>query len=191
VNDDDLIDEVAKEMTAVPETPLLADRVMAQLYGTMVRRRRPMVLAPLGVMVTAALAIWAAGSRLTVEDQGTGVEERRPLASPASAISAARQGGRDAHPAAALPFKAAPPFKWTDARDAAERPVEVSATGPAPPIPVLPALAASDPIVITALETGPTPVVPLAIGTMEATPLSVEPLEIADLRRNTPAGDGL
>jgi hypothetical protein len=185
VNDDDLIDEVAKEMTAVPETPLLADRVMAQLYGTMVRRRRPMVLAPLGVMVTAALAIWAAGSRLTVEDRGTRVEERRPSASPASANSAARQGGRDAHPAAALPLKG------TNARDAAERPIEVSATGPAPPIPVLPALAASDPIVITALETGPTRVVPLAIGTMEATPLSVEPLEIADLRRSTSAGDGL
>lgn len=170
MNADELIDDVAREMTAVSARPALRTRVLAGIGGAAQEPPRGWVLpVAAGSVITAiALAWFLVPSRPALVDPPV-VARQAPMvvSEPASAQPAAIQITR-ATPAPPGPAAATAgvAFTWD--------------TAPPADLPGLPPLAGPPPIVIEPITWDEVTIAPVTVGLIEVKALVVEPLASAD-----------
>lgn len=168
----DLIDEVAKAMTAVDARPALRTRVMAEIDdASRTAHRGWMVPAAAGAAVAVvALAWFLMPSSPRVEQQAPTVVQQVPVTGtpaeapelPPVAVEVARNGSTRSSGRAATSARETASTVWPDT--------------PMAEIPMLPPLAGPPPIVIEPISWDEVTIAPLDVPLIEVKALVIEPL---------------
>jgi hypothetical protein len=170
---DELIDDVARQMTATAARPMLRARVMATIGDARQERSRGWLVP---AAVSAAVAALALGWFMLPSHQ---VTNETPMAQQAPAIA---PGRTVVEPTAALATAPAMPAPAPARRVVAVSAATVSTFQDETPadFPMLPPLAGPPPVVIEPITWDAVTIAPLTVELIEVKALVVEPLTVSD-----------
>jgi hypothetical protein len=187
VKPDELIDDIARRMTAGSERPALRDRVMARMEVEASPIRWALI-APAAAGAAVVFMVWLAG----MPPAGSSPRDVSPV--PPQVVTESPSGRGSSHMPGATSLEAtnARPLRaatgTTEAADVARSDlVEERSTDAPGRIPVLPALTRPAPIVIAGVASTAVTMPPLAVQPVKTSRLAIEPLNLAGILPPAPA----